>query len=238
MQIFDEGHGYDLFGLAPGAVKRALRLALPIYRHYFRVQSLHVERVPRSGGAILVPNHSGLLPIDAALLWTDIAWRTDRVLRPIADRFIPRLPFISTLFARTGVVAGTHANVRHLLARGELIAIFPEGTSGPAKPFSERYHLQDWRVGHAEHAIRARVPIVPVAIVGLEEAWPILVRVPWRPFGAPYWPVPAVPLPLPVQVTIHYGHPIELHRRYPDPDEPTIVAAAAREIRGCLESML
>jgi 1-acyl-sn-glycerol-3-phosphate acyltransferase len=235
MQFFDEGHGYDLFGLTPGAVDRALRVAAPFHRHYFRVTTRGTEHLPSRGGAIFAPNHSGMLPIDAAMLWFDVTARTGRVLRTIADRFIPRLPFLSTWFARTGVVAGSHTNVAHLLERGELVAIFPEGVTGPAKPFFERYHLQQWRVGHAEHAIRHEVPIIPVAIIGAEEAWPVLARIPWRMFGAPYLPIPLTPLPLPVRIEIHYGRPIELAG---DADDPHVIAAAALRVRRAVEELL
>lgn len=234
MQVHDEGHGFDLFGLSPHAVERALRIGLPFYRRYFQVQSSGIEHVP-VGAAILAPNHSGMLPIDAAMLWIDVTARTDRVLRTVADRFIPRLPFIGTWFARTGVVAGTHTNVRRLLERGELVAIFPEGVTGPAKPFRDRYRLQDWRVGHAEHAVRNRVPVVPVAIIGAEEAWPVLARIPWRMFSAPYLPIPFTPLPLPVQLTIRYGKPIELSG---DADDPHVVHAAAARVRAAVAEML
>ena len=235
MKFYDEGHGYDLFGLDPRVVELALRAGMPIYRRYFRVESSGIEQLPARGSAILAPNHGGTLPIDAAMLWLDVTSRTGRVLRTIGDWFIPRLPFVSTFFSRTGVVAGTHANVRALLERGELLAIFPEGVTGPAKPFTERYHLQEWRVGHAEHAIRHRVPIVPVAIIGAEEAWPVLARLPWRLFGAPYLPIPFTPLPLPIQIKIHYGTPIELRG---DADDPHVVDAAATQVRRAVERML
>ena len=235
MQFHDEGHGFDMFGLEPHAVERALRIAVPIYRRYFRVESSGIEHVPACGPAILAPNHSGMLPIDAAMLWVDITVRTGRVLRTIADRFVPRLPFVGTLFARTGVVAGSHTNVRRLIERNELLAIFPEGVTGPAKPFRERYHLQAWRVGHAEHALRHRVPIIPVAIIGAEEAWPVRTRLPWHMFGAPYLPIPFTLVPRRVPLTIRYGKPIELTG---DADDPDVVGAAAGRVQRAVAEML
>ena len=235
MQFHDEGHGFDVFGLEPRAVERARRIGMPFYRRYFCVESAGIENLPVHGPAILAPNHSGMLPIDGWMLWLDVAARTDRVLRTIADRFIPRLPFVSTLFARTGVVAGSHANVRRLLERDELVAIFPEGVTGPAKRFTDRYCLQQWRVGHAEHAIRHRVPIIPVAIVGAEEAWPVLTRLPWHVLGAPYLPIPFTPFPLPVPLSIRYGKPIELAG---DADDPQVVNAAADRVRVAVAEML
>jgi 1-acyl-sn-glycerol-3-phosphate acyltransferase len=232
---------FDVFGRKPAAVERALELGAFWYDRYFRVASEGSENIPLDGPAIIVANHSGVLPIDAALLWLDIGRRTPRRLRPIADRFVPLLPFIGTWFARTGVVSGTHANVRRLLRERELIAIFPEGVAGPAKPFSRRYELQQWRVGHAELAIRYRAPIIPAAIIGAEEAWPVLLRLRGlRAFGAPYLPVPMVPLPLPVSIHIHYGEPIELFRDYPveTADDPGAVGEAAEDVKDAVAALV
>lgn len=231
----DEGYGYDVFGLHPPSVDRWLRAAVPVYRHYFNVGSQGWENVPAEGGAILVANHSGVLPIDAAMLWVDVEQRTGRFLRTIADRFVPMLPIVSSVFARTGVVSGTHANVRRLLERGELISIFPEGITGPAKPFRDRYKLQQWRVGHAELALRYRVPVIPIAIIGAEESWPMLLRLPFSVFGSPYLPLPRSPLPLPRHLEIHYGRPIELAG---DPDDPACVAAAATRTHDAVASLI
>jgi 1-acyl-sn-glycerol-3-phosphate acyltransferase len=237
----EPGDGYDLFGMHVPSVQRAVRWGRPVYQRYFRVQSHGIDRVPTDGPAILAANHSGALPIDGAMLWLDVVQHTGRILRTIADRFVPLLPFVSTVFARTGVVSGTHTNVRRLLENGELIAIFPEGTEGTGKAFRDRYHLQTWRVGHAEAAIRYRAPVVPVAIIGAEESWPVLFKLrTFHLFGAPYVPVPASLLPLPVQFHIHYGEPIALHREYPPyaADDPDVVGAAARKVRDAVAALV
>jgi 1-acyl-sn-glycerol-3-phosphate acyltransferase len=233
--------GFDVFGRHPDAVARAQQLGAFWYDTYFRVASEGFEHLPTTGPAILVANHSGTLPIDAALLWLDVGRRTGRTLRTIADRFVPMLPFVGTVFSRTGVVSGTHANVRRLLRDRELLAIFPEGVAGPAKPFAMRYELQHWRVGHVEHAIRYRVPIIPVAIIGAEEAWPVLLRLRGlRMFGSPYLPVPMTPLPLPFAIHIHYGEPIDLHERHPveAADDPAVVAEGADLVKGRVAALV
>lgn len=237
----DAGHGYDLFGLEPRAVRWATALTEPICRRYFRVASTGIEHVPATGPAILVANHAGALPIDGGVLWSDVTTRTGRVLRPVADWFVAGLPLISTVFARCGVVGGARANVRRLLEDGELLAIFPEGVSGVAKPFRERYQLQRWSVGHAELALRHRAPIVPVAIIGAEESWPVALRLRGlRVFGAPYLPIPATPLPLPVRYHLHYGAPLDLHGDLPSEaaDDPAVVAAAAERVRLALAALI
>jgi len=236
----DEGYGYDLFGMHPRWVRRALRWLEPLHARYFRVRSHGVTNIPLTGPAILVANHSGTLPVDAVMLWTDVARRTGRVARLIGDWFIPVMPIIGTIAARCGAVTGTRTNAGKLLERGELIAIFPEGTTGMAKPPHERYHLQEWRVGHAELGIRYRAPIVPIAIVGAEEAWPAITRLRMRPFGAPFVPIPATPLPMPVRFDIHYGTPLVLHRELPRDaaDDPARVEAAAQRTRAAVDELL
>ena len=241
LDFHDAGHGYDELGLHPPAVDRALALTAPLYERYFRVDSAGSEHVPRSGPAILIANHSGVLPIDATMLWCDVLRHTSRVPRLVADRFITALPVVSALTARLGVVSGTRAVVRRLLERGALLAIFPEGVSGVAKPSTMKYRLQRWHVGHAEQAIRHQAPVVPAAIVGAEESWPLALRLRWlRPFGAPYLPVPWVPLPLPVRYRVRYGPPLELHRglRPEDADDPDVVAAAAARTKEAVRTLL
>lgn len=237
----DAGHGYDPLGMSVGAVRTALALAAPLYERYFRVESQGSEHVPREGAALLVANHGGVLPVDGAMLWMDVVRRTGRIARTVGDHLIARLPFVGARFARVGVVSGTHATVRHLLAQGALVVIFPEGVSGPAKPARARYRLQRWQVGHAELAIRHRVPVIPAAIVGAEESWPLALRLQrLHAFGIPYLPVPWTPLPLPVRYHLRYGPPLDLCEGRPPEaaDDPAIVAAAAQRTRDAVAGLL
>jgi len=239
----DAGHGYDVFGLAPRVVDRTLRAARLLYQRYFRVTSHGAEHLPSRGAAILAANHSGVLPIDAAMLYLDVIAHTHppRIPRPIVDLFVPRLPFVGTFFTRLGAVSGARGNVRRLLDAGELLIVFPEGSPGVAKPFAHRYQLQEWRVGHAELAIRHRAPVIPVAIIGAEEQWPLLGRIRWiKAFGSPYLPVPATPLPLPAHLHIHYGEPMELWRDLPAnaADDPQLVAEAAARVEAAVAALI
>lgn len=240
-QFRDAGHGYDEFGLHPPSLASAVDASRAIYDWYFRVDSTGAGSIPASGPVVLIANHAGVLPVDAAVLCLDVLHRTEpvRIPRAVADHFVPRLPLVSTLFARLGVVSGTRTNVNHLLERGELIAIWPEGVTGPAKPFRDRYRIQGWRVGFAELAIRHRATVVPVAIIGAEESWPLLGKLRGlRAFGAPYLPIPAAPLPLPVRFHIRYGAPIDFARDPADAADPAIVAAAATTTRDALERLI
>ena len=230
---------FDVFGLHPRSFDAAVRAGGWVYDRYFRVDSAGSEHVPAKGAAIVVANHGGVLPVDAAMLCVDLRRRTSRIPRAIADHFVPRIPVASTLFARFGMVNGTRANVQHLLAHDELVVIFPEGVTGPAKRFRERYRLQHWRVGFAELAIRNRVPVIPVAILGAEESWPLAAKFKRvHAFGAPYWPIPVAPLPLPAHYHLRYGAPLHLGTCAADADDPALVAAAAAETRVALQQLI
>lgn len=237
----DAGHGYDEFGLHPSYLAHVVEAGRSIYERYFRVDSNGAHHIPATGPTILIANHGGILPVDAAMLCMDVLLRTDppRIPRAIGDHFISRLPIVSTMFSRLGVVSGARENACCLLQRGELLAIWPEGVTGPAKAFRDRYTIQTWRVGFAELAIRHRAAVVPVAVVGSEESWPLLgklARV--HPFGAPYLPIPASPLPLPAHYHVRYGAPIRLAYEPEDAANPEIVAAAAAKVRVELELLL
>jgi 1-acyl-sn-glycerol-3-phosphate acyltransferase len=240
--IQDAGHGYDLFGLEPEHVATMLALLGRVHTHYFRVRAYGMENVPARGSAIIASNHSGTLPLDAMMLWTDVLVRRGRIPRAIADYFVAGLPFIGTLFARCGVVGGTPGNLRALLESGELVLLFPEGVPGIAKPIWERYQLQEWRVGHAELAIRHRAPVVPVAIIGPEEQMPLLGRIEALGplLGVPYVPIPLTPLPLPVRYHIHYGEPLVLHQRLrpEDADDPEVVKRAASQVQEAVQHLI
>ncbi len=233
----DEGHGFDLFGFHPPTLATAIESASAIYDRYFRVDSAGAEQIPETGPAIVIANHAGVLPVDAVMLCIDIVRQTERIPRAVMDHFVPSLPLVSTYAARLGAVSGTRANVRTLLGRGELLVIFPEGVSGVGKPFRERYQLQHWSVGFAELAIRHRAPIVPAAIIGSEESWPMLVKLRrLRLFGSPYVPIPATPVPLPTRYHIRYGTPLEVEAG--DADDPQVVERAADAARAAVEQLV
>jgi len=239
----DSGHGYDRLGLHPAWVGAALGVGRFFYEIYFRVSSHQAENIPAEGAAILAANHSGMLPLDGAMLYFDVVAHTHppRVPRIAFDHFVPNLPFASVFFARVGAVSGARATVRRLLDDGELVGLFPEGTPGIGKPWAERYQLQHWRVGHAELAIRHGAPVVPVAIIGAEEQWPQIGRIPWvHAFGAPYLPIPATPVPLPVHYHVWYGEPLRLHERWPPvaADDPEVCAQAAREVKAAVQALI
>lgn len=243
LRYTDEGHGYDVFGMHPAFVALGSAVLSPLYSRYFRVRSEGAWHIPTEGRAILAGNHSGSLPFDAMMLWMDVLRNTrpPRVARPVADHFVPMLPVVGSLFTRGGLVGGSRGNARKLLEADNLLMIFPEGVPGISKSFRDRYKLQEFRVGHAELAIRHRAPVVPVALVGPEEQMPQVGRIEGVSlFGAPFIPVTLTPLPLPVRYHISYGPPIRVDQDYEpsQADDPAVVREVADRVKAEVERLL
>jgi 1-acyl-sn-glycerol-3-phosphate acyltransferase len=176
---------------------RALTRTLyePVYTRWFRAEWQGLEKIPERGGALLVGNHAGAIPSDAPVIMHGIEKELGRAVYGMADFFFRTVPVVGTLWARGGGVPAHPANAYRLLRdQGQLALVFPEGTKGPSKSFTERYQLRRFgRGGFVEIAMRAGVPIVPIAVIGSEEAMPVLFRVPAvaRALGLPYFPVTA-----------------------------------------------
>lgn len=167
----------------------------PIYRNWFRVEWDGLEHIPTSGGALIVANHAGAIPSDAPVIMHGIETELQRPVYGLADAFFKGAPVVGTLWARNGGVVGHPDNAYRLLReQQQLVLTFPEGSKGPAKTYPERYRLRRFgRGGFVEIAMRAGVPIIPVAVVGAEESMPILFNIPAaaKLLGAPYFPVTA-----------------------------------------------
>jgi len=173
------------------------------------------------------------------MIAVDLMTKIGRMIRPIVDHFASALPFVGLLLQRVGAVGGVVENVRALLEAGERVLIFPEGVPGISKPRAQRYQLAPWRVGHVEMALRHRVPVIPVAVIGAEEQMPVLWNSKFlgRLFGLPHLPVTLVPLPLPVKYRIAYGAPVELSQEL-DPDNPRDVRQAAAQTQAAVEALI
>ncbi len=252
MVVDDEGFGFDRFGFERESLYASYLVARQLYRRWFRVESRGHEHVPRTGRAILAGNHSGLLPFDGAMIAVDLMDKLEppRPLRSIVDHFAFALPFVGTFMYRTGQVPGTPRNFHDLLEREQLVLVFPEGTKGIVKPFSERYQLRPFNVGFVEIALELETPIVPFAVIGAEEQAPILFQLPalGKRFGMPTFPItPTFPwlglaglIPYPSKYRIAYGEPLFIHRDYPKEAarDPDVVRAISEKVRSRVQGMI
>ncbi|MDQ3878403.1 MAG: acyltransferase family protein [Actinomycetota bacterium] len=229
-----------------------LPLAGLLYHRYFRVRMLGLDRVPSTGPALVVANHSGSVPLDAVMMQYGLATEhpDKRIVRCVAANLAFRTPFIGPLARKSGNAVAVEEDTFELLRRGELVGVFPEGYKGVGKGWRERYQLQRFgRGGFMETALRAGVPIIPVAIVGAEEAYPMIANAKWlaRALGFPYFPItPTFPLlgplgalPLPSKWIIEFGDPIDLSS-YPDDaaDDAMLVFDLADRVRDTIQHML
>jgi 1-acyl-sn-glycerol-3-phosphate acyltransferase len=173
----------------------ARRVYEPLYRYWFRAEWEGLEKIPTDGGALLVANHAAAIPSDAPVIMHGIETELHRAVYGMADHLFKAVPIVGTLWSRTGGVAAHPENAYRLLREQQQLAlVFPEGSKGPGKHFTQRYRLRRFgRGGFVEIAMRAGVPIVPITVVGAEESMPIVYKSPAiaKAIGAPYVPVTA-----------------------------------------------
>ncbi|MFJ3790483.1 lysophospholipid acyltransferase family protein [Kitasatospora sp. NPDC090091] len=229
-----------------------LGLVRPLAEKYFRVEVRGIENIPAEGGALLVANHSGTIPLDA--LMTQVVIHDHhparRYLRMLAADLVFVLPGVNELARKAGHTLACNEDAQALLERGELVGVWPEGFKGIGKPFSERYKLQRFgRGGFVSSALRARVPIVPCSIVGAEETYPMIgnFKTLARLLGLPYVPItPTFPwlgplgaVPLPTKWIIQFGEPIATDRHPAEAaDDPMLVFDLADEVRETIQHTL
>jgi 1-acyl-sn-glycerol-3-phosphate acyltransferase len=239
-------YGYDGYGFHPDAARRAALPSALLYRYWFRVETHDIERVP-PGRVLLVCNHAGQLPFDGAMLGTAMLLEAEppRIVRPMGEYWIPRIPWFNVAAARSGALVGTPENCVSMLEAGECVMVFPEGVRGMNKLYSQRYRLQRFGLGFMRLALETDTPVVPVALVGSEEQNPGLSNWPGlgRLLGMPAFPVtwtfpwlgPLGLLPMPVKYRFYFGEPMRFEGDASDDDEH--VQRHVDAVRAAIESM-
>ncbi|MFD9941546.1 lysophospholipid acyltransferase family protein [Nonomuraea sp. NPDC059023] len=241
----------DEFGYDPELTDKVLlELLRPIYHRWFRVETVGVKNVPEGGGALVVANHSGTLPVDALMTQVALHDEAGRALRLLGADLVYQLPVLGHLSRKSGHTLACREDADRMLRKGELVGVFPEGYKGLGKPYADRYKLQRFgRGGFVASAIRAGVPIVPTAIVGAEEIYPKLgdMKTLARALGLPYLPItPLFPwlgplglLPLPSKWMIEFGEPIRTDEYEPGAaDDPMLVFNLTDHVREVIQQML
>lgn len=205
----------------------------PLYRSWHRVEWEGLDKVPTDGGALLVSNHAGAIPADAPAIMHGIETELGRPVYGLADEMFKRMPVVGTMWSRVGGVLAHPDNAYRLLSeQAQLALVFPEGTKGTGKTYGERYQLRRFgRGGFVQIAMRAGVPVVPIAVMGAEEAMPILWKSPQlaKLLGIPYLPITAnmlafaplgplgAALTLPAKIKIRVLDPVRFDV---EPDQP------------------
>lgn len=202
---------YDPWGFNKETAKPVAGIMKWLYDNYFKVQAFGLENVPTTGRALIIPNHSGQLPMDGTLIGTALLTNPHgpRIPRAMIERFFPTVPFIGDLMNRMGAVIGDPSNCSRMLENEEVIVVFPEGIRGSGKLYKQRYQLQRFGTGFMHLALEHKTPIIPVGVVGCEETMPSLGNIAplAKMLGVPYFPL-AIPFPLPARVSLYFGEPL------------------------------
>ncbi|HZN74364.1 MAG TPA: lysophospholipid acyltransferase family protein [Micromonosporaceae bacterium] len=242
----------DEFGFDPELTDNVfIPLLRPLFRRYFRGEVSGVSNLPLSGPALLVANHSGTLPVDSAMLALAVhdEHPLQRHLRLLAADLVFRIPGLSELARKSGGTLACNPDAERLLGTGQLVGVFPEGFKGVGKRYWQRYQLQRFgRGGFVSAALRTETPIVPVAIVGAEEIYPLIgnIKPLARLLGTPYFPVtPTFPwlgplgmLPLPSKWLIEFCEPIDTTGMADQADDPAVVFNLADQVRETIQQTL
>ena len=223
-----------------------------LYRVYWLVETTGLENIPVEGRALLVVNHSGQLPWDGFMVGTAILTEhpAQRLVRSLYASLLATMPFICTMLVRLGQALATVENGTRLLEEDELVAVFPEGYKGLGKKYADRYKLARFgRGGFVRMALSTGAPIVPVSVVGSEETYITLARLPTlaQVTGVPYLPItlrfPWLGLlgfvPLPTKWYIDFGEPIPMGQYGQDAaDNLVLVSQLADQVRNTVQDMI
>jgi 1-acyl-sn-glycerol-3-phosphate acyltransferase len=243
----------DEFGHDPAYEAKFIPFFDFLCKTYFRVEAEGTANIPDAGRCLIVSNHSGgPLPYDGIMLRTVLRREHARAreLRWLAEDFVYYLPFIGSAMNRLGAVRACQENAERLLAEERLVAVFPEGAKGIGKLYKDRYRLQRFgRGGFIRLCLRTQTPIVPCAIVGAEEANPMLYRIEYmaKTLGIPYLPItPTFPalgplglLPAPTKWRVVFGEPLDFDGYGPEAaDDEILVGRLAERVRAAIQGML
>ncbi|WP_141015290.1 lysophospholipid acyltransferase family protein [Nocardioides sambongensis] len=241
----------DEYGFDAEITEKFFMAALrPIAQKWFRIEVRGADNIPSEGGALVVSNHSGTVPVDGLMTMVSIHDATGRYLRPLGADLVFRLPLVGSVARKGGATLACGEDAERMLRGGELVGVWPEGFKGIGKPYSDRYKLQRFgRGGFVSAAMRTGVPIIPLSLVGAEEIYPLVGNIPSlaRLLGVPYIPItPFFPLlgplgliPLPSKWLLEFGEPIRTDE-YEDgaADDPMLVFNVTDQVRETIQHTL
>jgi 1-acyl-sn-glycerol-3-phosphate acyltransferase len=220
----------------------------PIAEKWFRIDVRGIENIPADGGALVVSNHSGTVPVDGLMTMVVIHDHAGRALRPLGADLVFKMPLVSSLARKTGATLACNEDAERMLRGGELVGVWPEGFKGIGKAYADRYKLQRFgRGGFVSAALRTQ--IVPLSVVGAEEIYPLIANLPSlaRVLGVPYIPVtPLFPLlgplglvPLPSKWLLEFGEPIRTDEFDSGAaEDPMLVFNVTDQVRETIQSTL
>jgi 1-acyl-sn-glycerol-3-phosphate acyltransferase len=241
----------DPFGADPRVEQQVRPLLDFLYDRYFRVDVEGVNNVPERGRCLLVSNRSGLLPWDALMIKAAMEREHPRRrrVRWLIEDFVYNQPFMGGLVSQLGGVRACQEHAERLLFREELVCVFPEGVLGASKLYQDRYRLGRFgRGGYIKLVLRTGTPIVPVAVIGAEEAHPVIgrVRVGVKLLGMSFVPItPTFPalgpmglVPIPTKWKVVFGEPLVFDQQADAVDDLVLVRRLNERVRTTIQAMI
>jgi 1-acyl-sn-glycerol-3-phosphate acyltransferase len=232
--------GIDPYGISKSHLVVFFSALGFLYRTYFRVKCHGIEHVPKQGRAMIIGNHSGGVAFDGAMVLTSMFLEMDppRLASAMAEKFINALPVSSLWSQRTGQFTGLPEHAIRLLEDERALIVFPEGARGTAKLYKDRYSLVDFGTGFMRLALKTKTPIVPCGFLGGGAAFPTIVNLPGKMFGVPYIPLTAylAPVPIPVQLEIHYGAPMRFEGTGNEDD--AVIAGYVEQVKSKISQLI
>ncbi|GAA1940635.1 lysophospholipid acyltransferase family protein [Nocardioides hwasunensis] len=241
----------DDYGFDRELTERFFMAALrPVAEKWFRLEVRGLDNIPAEGGALVVSNHSGTVPVDGLMTMLAVHDHAGRFLRPLGADLVFKMPVVSSLARKSGATLACVEDAERMLSGGDLVGVWPEGFKGIGKPFSERYKLQRFgRGGFVSAALRTGVPIIPLSVVGAEEIYPLVGNVPSlaRLLGVPYIPItPFFPwlgplglVPLPSKWILEFGEPIRTDAYdATEAEDPMLVFNVTDQVRETIQHTL
>ncbi len=173
------------------------------------------------------------------LLANEINRGTGRLPRILTHHFWFLTRATAVPAEKVGFVEATTANGLMQLRKNNLVILFPEGEQGNFKPTAKRYRLQEFKRGFVRMALEQQCPIIPVLIIGAEEAHINLAQLGLPKFlGGATIPLPLNIIPLPTKWTIKFLPPIHLPHNPEARDDRELVFEITEEIRETMQRAL
>lgn len=247
-------HYYDIdeFGMDKTLIEALRPISQFLFHNYWRVKVVGINHIPLKKRALIVSNHSGAIPLDGTMINTAVYNRhpKSRNVRFLVDDFVYHAPFLGTMMTRLGGVRACPENAERLLSKNNLVTVFPEGIKGVAKNYNDRYKLLRFgRGGYVKMAIQTKSQIIPTAVIGAEEIYPVIGKsaVLGKMLGLPYLPIspffpflgPLGMIPLPSKWTIQFGKPIDCSKyKQSDADKDILIHQINKKIRNEVKKMI
>lgn len=236
---------FDDWGLDPDYIRAWGAWFWFLRSVYWRIDHEGLDNIPAAGRALFVSNHRGFMPLDAVMHLSLILKHRGRIPRFLIIHTLLRRPFLGNFLTKLGGVIASQENAARLFAAENLVGLFPEGIRGTFSPYKRAYQLRDFsKSGFARMAIENQAPVIPAAVVGHAEIFPILGRIDWsyvtREWGWPYLPIapmfPLAPVPLPSKWHVRVLPPVPLQGlRPPDAENDGLVKEFSRHIQHLLQ---